>query len=47
MNRILPYFPLSKLVSGVEAARAFDADAFDEHPDLAAFVRRMLAESAR
>ena len=43
MNRILPYLPLpSKPITGAEAARHFDADAFDQHPDLVAFVRPMV-----
>ena len=37
--KLIPYFPLTKPISGVEAARRFDADAFDAHPSLVAYVR--------
>ena len=42
MNRILPFLPTTKPISGVEAARRFDEAAFDAHPSLDAYVRPMV-----
>ena len=38
MKLFIP-LPLSEPLNGAEAARQFDAQQFDEHPDLVAYVR--------
>ena len=39
MQKLIPFISLSKPISGAAAARQFDADVFDDHPSLDAFVR--------
>ena len=44
MNRILPYLPTTKPISGAPAARQFDAAVFERFSRLSAFVRLPIDE---
>ena len=42
MQKLLPYLPLSKPLRGPDAARQFDADAFEQYPALDAYCRPLI-----